>query len=318
MYTLGEIPLFQTLADSRHILIAGAGGGYDVFCGLPLYFYLRRQGKQVYLANLTFSCLFGAQGRQITNSILEVTVDSGGLNYYFPERYLCEWFRRQGEQVSVYCIYRTGALPIAKAYQALAEELQLDTVVLVDGGTDSLMRGDETGLGTPQEDMASIAAVHKLTIKTKILVCLGFGVDAYHGVCHAQFLESVAALTQEGAFLGAFSLLASMPEVKLYCEAAEYVFQQMPESPSIVSSSVISALEGHFGNYHRTSNTEGSKLWINPLMGMYWAFELSGVAKRSLYLEQIGDSKTFMELTQIISKFRDGLGKIRSWDEIPV
>ncbi|MFF7988525.1 hypothetical protein ACFZDG_01885 [Kitasatospora xanthocidica] len=32
-------------------------------------------------------------------------------------------------------------------------------VLLVDGGTDILMRGDEAGLGTPEEDMASLAAV---------------------------------------------------------------------------------------------------------------------------------------------------------------
>ena len=43
--------------------------------------------------------------------------------------------------------------------QILIEQLQLDTIILVDGGTDSLMRGDEAKLGTPEEDMASIAAV---------------------------------------------------------------------------------------------------------------------------------------------------------------
>lgn len=39
----------------------------------------------------------------------------------------------------------------------------VDTVVLVDGGTDSLMRGDEQALGSPQEDMLSIAGVSALT-----------------------------------------------------------------------------------------------------------------------------------------------------------
>ena len=35
-------------------------------------------------------------------------------------------------------------------------------MVLVDGGTDSLMRGDEVGSGTPEEDTASLAAVNAL------------------------------------------------------------------------------------------------------------------------------------------------------------
>lgn len=50
-----------------------------------------------------------------------------------------------------------------------------------DGGTDSLMRGDESGLGTPTEDMASIAAVNKLKVRTKILMCIGLGIDTFHG-----------------------------------------------------------------------------------------------------------------------------------------
>ncbi len=48
----------------------------------------------------------------------------------------------------------------------------------MDGGTDILMRGDESGLGTPEEDMASLAAVHGLDVPEKIVVCAGFGVDA--------------------------------------------------------------------------------------------------------------------------------------------
>ncbi len=40
--------------------------------------------------------------------------------------------------------------------------MHIDCVILVDGGTDSLMRGDEKQLGTPTEDMTSIAAVSML------------------------------------------------------------------------------------------------------------------------------------------------------------
>ena len=82
------------------------------------------------------------------------------------------------------------------------------------------MRGDEAGLGTPEEDIASIAAVDEVDVPGKYLVCLGFGVDAFHGVCHAHALEAVAELTQQGAFLGALSLTREMPDVRKYMEAA--------------------------------------------------------------------------------------------------
>src|SRR5262249_30901145 len=160
----------------------------DVFCGLPLYFALRDAGKEVWLSNLTFTNLYGAAGRQITPALLQINADAHGSKYYFPERYLCEWFRSQGEEVALYCFERTGVGPLREGYQALAEELQLDAIVLVDGGTDSLMRGDEDGLGTPHEDIASIAAVDDTPVAVKLLACLGFGIDAFHGVCHAHFL----------------------------------------------------------------------------------------------------------------------------------
>jgi len=139
-------------------------------------------------------------------------------------------------------------------------------------GADSLMRGDEPDLGTPQEDIASIAAVDMLEVERRFLVCLGFGVDTFHGVSHGCVLENVAALAKKGAFLGAFSLLAGAEEVGLCRQAAEFTFSRMPDHVSIVSSSILSAIAGEFGDYHATQRTEGSELWINPLMGMYWAF----------------------------------------------
>ena len=36
-----RLPFFDELELAENILIAGAGGGYDIFCGLPLYFGLR-------------------------------------------------------------------------------------------------------------------------------------------------------------------------------------------------------------------------------------------------------------------------------------
>ncbi len=52
-----DAPPFKLLEDRRSILIAGAGGGFDVYSGLPLYFALRSAGRAVHLANLTFSAL---------------------------------------------------------------------------------------------------------------------------------------------------------------------------------------------------------------------------------------------------------------------
>ncbi len=222
------LPFFQEIEHAQSILLAGAGGGFDIFSGLPLYFGLRDQGKQVHLANVSFSPLFAANGRWLSPALMEVTAETQGRGSYFPEKYLAQWFAAQGEQIPIYCFARTGVQPLLLAYQTLVDMLQVDAIILVDGGTDSLMRGDEPGLGTPEEDIASIAVVHQLPLATKLLVCLGFGVDTFHGVCHAHFLEAVSDLVSRDGFLGTWSLMQTMPEVQRYREATEAVLRKMP------------------------------------------------------------------------------------------
>src|ERR1700722_12408298 len=190
-----RLPFFTELEKAQTILLAGAGGGFDVFSGLPLYFGLRSIGKKVYLANLSFSHLEAATGIRLAPAALKITADSIGTGGYFPEFYLSQWFCQRNEEVPIYCFERVGCKPLLEGYRAVVNPLQADAVVLIDGGTDSLMRGDEAGLGTPEEDIASIAAVDELDVKNKFLVCLGFGVDSFHGVCHAHALEAVAELT---------------------------------------------------------------------------------------------------------------------------
>ena len=316
-HALANIPFFDAVQDSRRILIAGAGGGCDIYCGLPIYLALQGGDREVHLANLSFSNLHSAIGESPTPALVTVDADTDGSTQYFPERRLCEWFRDQGKEIEVNCFHRTGVKPLRAAYQYLVDAHKIDTIILVDAGTDSLARGDEYGLGTPQEDMASLAAVSQVDVPHKLLLCLGFGVDAYHGICHAQFLESVAALAASGGFLGAFSLLPSMAEAVQYREAVSHLSEHLRGYESIVNTSIQAAVEGKYGDYHSSDRTRGGKLWINPLMSLYWAFDASSVADRSLYLDQVLETHTYQELSMAIEKFRHHCDR-KSWDSIPV
>lgn len=313
-----KLPIFSKLESSNTVLLAGMGGGFDVFCALPLYFWLRANGKTVHLANLSFTDLTICDSERRGPSVVEVTPSSSGSRDYFPEAHLAKWLSDRIGPASIYAIHRTGAAPVAEAYRWLAGQLRPDALVLVDGGTDSLLRGDETGLGTPQEDAASLAAAFELPATLqKFLVCLGFGVDAFHGVCHARVLENIAALIADDAYLGCWSLLKQSEEFKLYEEACAYVHARMPGRSSIVNGSVISAANGNFGNFHSTKRTEGSELFINPLMPLCWAFQLEPVARRNLYLDQIRLTQTYDELTHAIETFSATRPKSRPWLEIP-
>jgi hypothetical protein len=182
--------------------------------------------------------------------------------------------------------------------------LNLDAIVLVDGGTDILLRGDEVGLGTPAEDMTSLAAVAAVDVPTRAVMCVGFGVDTYHGVCHANWLENAAALAESGGFLGAIALLKSMPEVRSYIDAVNAAELATPHRPSIVNGSIASAIEGHFGDHHRSTRTQSSKLFISPLMSLLWAFDLPSVVRRNLYLDRLKDTQTIWDVSLAIEDFR--------------
>lgn len=310
---IDQNPLFLALEPHSRVLLAGAGGGFDIFSGLPLYFRLLELGHQVWLANYSFSELEVDEHQPM----IEITADSTGYTY-FPEKYLCEWLDANIDHCSsIYAFGRTGVQPMLAAYRQLVDELDLEAVVLVDGGTDSLMRGDEDGLGTPNEDMTSIAAVNALEVETKLLVCLGFGVDVFHGVCHHYFLEAVAELAKNGHFLGAFSVLPQHQEAGLLEAASRYVFERMPEHQSIVMSSILDAVAGEFGDHHATDRTAGSELYINPLMSLYWSFQLEGVANRCRYLDALWPTQTQREVSRAILKYRAGVTP-RPWRELPV
>ncbi len=304
LMSLATPPLLARLAGAKRVLIAGAGGGYDVFAGIPLAVHLMAQGTHVTFANLTFTYVGGTDAQFIAPNIALVTSDTIGEDHYFPERSLARWLLQRGIDARVYTLDKVGVDPLTRAYRELVHLTRADTVVLVDGGTDILMRGDEAGLGTPQEDVTSLAAVHALDIPTKLVACLGFGVDAFHGVCHAHFLENVAALETDGAFLGAFSVPRSSREGAAYLDAVELAHRDNPARVSIVNASISSALRGQFGNVPLSERTARSELFINPLMSMYFGFELDAVARRCLYLDQLRGTRTIFEVSAVIEAFR--------------
>ena len=159
-----ELPFDILLPVSATILVAGMGGGFDVFCGLPIYFELRQRGYTVYLANLSFSALKEySDGEWLSATLVGVGAADVELSGYYPERFLARWFREsQGEEVPLWCFDAAGAVALLEDYRRLVQRLQIDAIILVDGGVDSPARGDEELCGTILEDYLSIAAVSQL------------------------------------------------------------------------------------------------------------------------------------------------------------
>ena len=319
-WNLASIRLFELLKNSKSVLVTGIGGGYDFMSGLPLAYSLLNGGKEVTLGNLSFSHIaFHKNNDHLTDHCIIVTSDSTSQQNYFPEKYYAEFHKEKfGSTLPIYAFARNaGPKPLHDAYQKIVETHKIDAIVAVDGGTDSVMFGNEETLGTVEEDHGSIAALSLVkTVKTKVLVCLGFGVDTYHGVSHGRFLENVAEIERHGGFLGCFSLSQHNPEASTYVEAYKHVQSRM--QPSIVCTSVISALEGHFGDYHANPRTKNSKLFINALMTLYWTFDLQVVANEIGYMDELVSCETINQVCIVISEYHSRVKEHRKILALPM
>ena len=180
------------------------------------------------------------------------------------------------------------------------------------------MFGDEEGLGTPQEDVCSMAAVYKSGIKKQFLISVGFGIDHFHGVSHFRFLENVAEMSRDGGYLGMFQMTKEMEEAKKYMEALNFANEKMSGMESIVSNSVVSALEGNYGDFHKTNRTNGSNLWINPLMTIFWCFDLRSIINKIKYYDLIKEVNTIGEFNLKLTEYRKNLKNIREKKQIPI
>ncbi len=297
------IPIVDLLESKQNILIAGIGGGFDVFGGLPLYYTLQRLGKNVHLANYSFSNLDLAK---VSSEVEKGTNFMMGANANFEaelpdycEGYLSKWFKIGfNEDVPIWCFEKTGVHPLRQSYQYLIERFKIDLIILVDGGVDSLNTGSEQGCGTILEDSITIAALQGIEGVDKIIACIGFGTEMDDHVCHHNVLRNMSNLIKNDGFYGTCSLVKSLNSYKFYKSACTFVFTQPNHKTSHIQRRIIPAIEGEFGNFHFLEEKEDIELFISPLMSIYWFFKFDTVALFNRVLPYLAESNSFFDAVQ--------------------
>ena len=216
----------KKLEAANNILIVGAGGGQDVLVGLPLYYTFLKQGKKPHLANLTHtdfstikdhaepiildSCLLGA-----TSMIKEPSTN-------YVESYLSNFFKvSSNSDVTVWMFNRTHVLELKKAFSRLIEHLKIDAIVLVDGGIDSIMKGDEGN--------------DKLTnnfLNTTLILSVLQSIESFHDKClsmacsdisNVDINEQISLLSSQGGFYGGCFMVGYMNSYKLMSASKLYI-----------------------------------------------------------------------------------------------
>jgi hypothetical protein len=309
-----ETLLDTRLGRARRVLLAGCGGGYDVLGAIPLAHQLRARGLDVELASFSFSYLnaLEAPRDELNPNLYGVGSEAATEDAYCPEAWLARWLDAElGGAHIVWSFEKTGVSPLERAYQALVERLAIDAIILIDGGIDAVLRGDEASLGTPAEDLTSLAAVTAVPDIPILLACVGMSAELRDGIAHAQVFERMSELARAGAYLGASALVPGTAACDAYVRCVEYVFAgQMHQKRSHVHSVITRSLSGEFG-------AKAPHVWLSPLTSMYWYFDARAVAQTHLFLEELRGTESIWDVAKRIAAVRARMD-IRGHIQIPL
>ena len=191
---------------NQNILLAGAGGGWDIFGGLPLLYEWggRTQSSSPTSRPESKASMCGSQ--------LLLTIPKGN----WPPFSIC---------LSTSLEKRASA-PLKAGYEKVVKEHDIDTIVSGRWRRGFADAGDEEGCGTIFQDTISVGMVDSLDVPTKILACVGFGTETEEGVCHYRALGTSRRSTKDGGFLGACALTAKMEAFQYYEEICGKVAAQ--------------------------------------------------------------------------------------------
>jgi len=323
-------PIFTKLCNqSKNILLAGMGGGYDVFAGLPLYFELSDLKKKghpfgnIVLANLSFTEKLTATdlGLKVTpyciesrysdykkaNREKEYDASLGYPRNYYAEWHLSKWFyERHSEDIPVYAfsLFDMGVPQLTEAFDKICKMYSIDTIILCDAGVDSILKGDEQGMGTFAEDLLSILAVKNMNVPYKYLMCVGLGTEG--DISEYDFLENWAAIQANGGFLGSVCWQKEMKSVQEYLDAMAH---SVPTNSSI-NAQIVESIPGRYGKYmpDYLVSRLNHPLILNPLMAMSWYFDLNTVIEYRKYLDafnkasSVTNTHSIMEVQRMLDK----------------
>jgi hypothetical protein len=298
------ISVMMKLKQAKSILILGTGGGDSIFSGLPIYFTLEKMGIKSHLANFTHT---GWDSMRNHTEIIPMASGCIGVNgsvisdsENFPELYLSKWIKEVDNKENVVWVFKRdqSVAEYSKSLSTLVKHLDIDTILLVDGGVDSINTGNEEGSGTMMEDSLTLAAVKNVDVPNKLLTCIGFGTEIEENLSHYLALENIANITKQGAFYGTCSLVNFMESFVKYKSACEFVWNHPGHRKSHVQTRIIPACEGEFGDFHMFPLDKTVDVFISPLMSIYWFFNAEAAIYNNVIIPVIEDKETFYEAVQ--------------------
>ena len=315
-----NLPL--SLPAQSNILVAGAGGGFDVVCALPVVFALRKLGHNVELANFSFTHLTKLTGalRPMENLYGVNHATTIKENDYCPEIQLSKWWKGKfNEEKIVWCYSGVGVKPLAEIFNNLKDRLRLDAILILDGGVDGLFYGNEYNTGTPSMDAVSVIAGSLVQDCKRFYGFTAFGTEGSNQeVRHSDALLRISELIQRRAFLGVSAPSPASEIASDYVSCLDYIHASMEaRKHSIMAGSIKSAMQGAFGMQAINAKTQTSPVWISALTLLYWFFDLDTVASSKPIYHNVLETQSVMEVADAFELVREKQGVMERSD-IPI
>jgi hypothetical protein len=268
--------------EGKNVLICSIGGGFDIFGALPILYSL--VNKNIVLSSYNLN--------RFDEPLYNVKDKVCGFPY-FPENILLDTDSLPPLNISG----KVGVVPLRRYYEKLISDNKIDHVVTIDCGVDSLMVGDEENKGTILEEYVNFAALRHIDIP-KTHICLGFGTEKEENISHYRVLENISKLILMDGFYGSCSMVKGSNSFIRYKRAYDNIKNYPDHKRSHIHPRIIASVEGYFGDIENEENTlmiSKPKIFISPLMGMYWFFNGDVVINNIKILSSIDNDETFSE-----------------------
>lgn len=285
----------KKLESAQNILIVGAGGGQDVLCGLPLYYTFLKQGKKVHLANLTHTDFktLGEHSEPIVlnNTVLGATGIIKMPSTSFVEGYLAQYFKvALGEDKVVWMINRTHVKELKTAFERLVDYLKIDAIILVDGGIDSVMRGDEGRNNLTKKFVDTtlmLSTIEQLESLKENVLLMSFSRSLEK---NDVVNNNISVVYSQGGFYGGGYLLNHMKSYKLMREA--YLYLQNNGNISVEIEQIIKITESNFDELEKK---------VPPIQ--FFLFNPLALSYNNIVIHKLIELNSYYDIVQEIAPF---------------
>ncbi|MFW9991380.1 MAG: DUF1152 domain-containing protein [Candidatus Odinarchaeota archaeon] len=295
--------IISIVRDAKRILVAGMGGGGDIFSALPTYwnFHQLNAEAEIILGGISeapmqaitdlepITCKSGKTLSTCT-SLGMVTSKSHCKDHRLIERIIARVF-------STKCLIMSlsdGAGPLIGELQNYIQERSIDCVCFVDGGADSL--ASENGLmGSVLADTLSLAVLSKLDVKYKL-----HGLTA---LCADLEMDIHTAMTQIARVYGqngCHGLLGFPPEH--FDEFQDCLEEILKESATGTGQAIFYAMKGYYGQETVFWEGGGAIIPIFPISSATWYFNPEVTVKVNYLAGPVSQTTTLEEATNRITE----------------